>query len=373
MGPLQLLIKPSSSNCNLNCSYCFYCDEGKKREIFSYGFMSVETLEVLVKKALDYAEGYCGFAFQGGEPTLVGLPFFEKLVEFQKKYNTRNVRIDNSIQTNGYRLGEEWGRFFVREKFLVGLSLDGIRSTHNAYRVNRNGQETFADIMKTAEMFDRLGVEYNILTVVNGKTGLRASKIYDFYKKNGYRYLQFIACLDPLGEKPGQQEYSLTPEIYGRFLMDLFDRWYEDAMTGKQPYIRQFENLVGILAGYEPESCEQRGICTVQNVIEADGSVYPCDFYVLDQYRLGSVLTDDFSYLQSNPVTERFVRDSVESLEDCGGCRFFALCRGGCRRNRLTAEDGTRKNYFCPSYRMFYEYAVPRLERLAQMYFSGRP
>ena len=365
MRPLQMLIKPASANCNLNCRYCFYCDEGKNRENFSYGFMSEETLEVLVRKSFEYADGFCGFAFQGGEPTLAGLPFFQRLIDLQKKYNRNHIRVDNSIQTNGCGLSEEWAEFFAREKFLVGLSLDGIKSTHDAYRVNRKGEGSFGEVMRTAEMFGRLGVEYNILTVVNGKTGLRAAKIYDFYKKNHFQYLQFIACLDPIGAEPGKQPYSLTPEVYGRFLMELFDRWYDDVQRGEQPYIRQFENVVGVLAGCEPESCEQRGICSVQNVIEADGSVYPCDFYALDEYRLGNVHEDDFFYLQSNPVTERFIRESAESLEECRDCRYFGICRGGCRRNRMDLRDGRRKNYFCQAYRMFYEYSLERFLRLA--------
>ena len=273
--------------------------------------------------------------------------------------------MDNSIQTNGYKLSEQWAEFFSRENFLVGLSLDGIKSTHDAYRVTRKGEESFAEIMRTTELFNRFGVEYNILTVVNKKTGLRAAKIYDFYKKNNFRYLQFIACLDPIGEEPGRQPYSLTPEIYGHFLMELFDRWYNDVKRGEQPYIRQFENVVGVLSGCEPESCEQRGICSVQNVIEADGSVYPCDFYALDEYCLGNVRTEDFFYLQSNPITERFVSDSAESMESCRNCHYYGICRGGCRRNRIALADREWKNYFCRAYRMFYEYSLERFLRLA--------
>ena len=129
MGPLQLLIKPASAGCNLNCRYCFYCDEGKKRENFSYGMMSGETLEILIKKALEEADGYCGFAFQGGEPTLVGLPFFERVLELQKKYNQKKVRVDNSIQTNGYQLAEDWARFFCQGKF-PGRSVPGRDQGH---------------------------------------------------------------------------------------------------------------------------------------------------------------------------------------------------------------------------------------------------
>ena len=166
-------------------------------------------------------------------------------------------------------------------------------------------------------------------------------------------------------EEPGKQAYSLTPEVYGQFLMDLFDRWYEDVRTGDQPYIRQFENVVGMLAGREPESCEQRGICSVQNVIEADGSVYPCDFYALDEYCLGNVSTGTFEEFRTSPAAERFVRDSAESLEDCRSCPYFAICRGGCRRNRITLADEKRANYFCRAYRRFYDYTIERFLRLA--------
>ena len=147
--------------------------------------------------------------------------------------------------------------------------------------------------------------------------------------------------------------------------MDLFDRWYEDVRTGDQPYIRQFENVVGMLAGREPESCEQRGICSVQNVIEADGSVYPCDFYALDEYCLGNVSTGTFEEFRTSPAAERFVRDSAESLEDCRSCPYFAICRGGCRRNRITLADEKRANYFCRAYRRFYDYTIERFLRLA--------
>lgn len=365
MGPLQLLIKPASANCNLNCEYCFYCDEGKKREIFSYGLMTEEVLECLVKKAFEYAEGFCGFAFQGGEPTLAGLDFYKKFMEYQKKYNKKKVTVYNSIQTNGCGLSNEWAEFFAREKFLVGLSLDGVRSTHNAYRKSKKGDGTFAEVMKTAELFRQFQVEYNILTVVHARTAMQPEKIYDFYKKNEFRYLQFIACLDPLGETGGQHGYSLIPEAYGRFLTGIFDRWFQDVQKGEQPYIRQFENIVSILAGYQPESCEQRGICTVQNVVEADGAVYPCDFYVLDRYRLGNIMTDDFLDIVQAPAGKKFMEESEEIMEDCRSCRFFAVCRGGCRRNRIW-EAGNRKNYFCPGYQIFYENTIDRFRYLAQ-------
>jgi len=366
MPPLQLLIKPSSGNCNLRCRYCFYHDEMQKREIADYGFMSVDTLEVLVKKALEFADGGCGFAFQGGEPTLVGLDFYKKLLEFQKKYNTKNLKISNSIQTNGFKLGEEWAEFFAQNHFLVGVSLDGVVHTHDAYRLDAGGRGSFAEIMKTLELFDEKKVEYNILTVVNRRTAEKISRIYAFYAKHNWKYLQFIACLDPLGEPQGMREYSLTPEAYGDFLVNLFDLWYLDWQKGTQPSIRFFENDIGILMGYMPEACDQRGFCSLQTVVEADGSVYPCDFYVVDRYRMGSFTENTLEEMMERGKELRFVQESLEDREDCEKCEYGFICRGGCRRNRQIDEAGQLgSNYFCPSYKKFFQATLPRMKRIA--------
>lgn len=366
MPPLQLLIKPSSGNCNLRCKYCFYCDEMQKRTISNYGFMSEDTLEALVKEALEFADGTCGFAFQGGEPTLVGLDYYKKLLDLQKKYNRKKVQINNSIQTNGFRLGEEWAEFFAENHFLVGISLDGIVHTHDAYRVDPTGRGSFAEIMKTIELFDKKQVEYNILTVVNRRTAEKISRIYEFYAKHNWQYLQFIACLDPLGEKQGGREYSLTPKAYGDFLIKLFDLWYLDLQKGKQRSIRMFENYIGILMGYVPEACDQRGFCSLQTVVEADGSVYPCDFYVVDRYRMGNVKENSIQEILERGKELRFVQESMECREECRSCQYGFICRGGCRRNCQLDEEGhLGSNYFCESYRMFFQAALPRMKQIA--------
>lgn len=368
MPPLQLLIKPSSGMCNLRCRYCFYYDVTQNREQANYGFMSRETLEQVVKKALDYAGGTCGFAFQGGEPTLVGIDFYRDFLELVRRYNTKKLNTPFSIQTNGYRLGEEWARLFADNGFLVGVSLDGVKATHDSQRLTINGGGSFGDVMDTIQLFNRFHVEYNILTVVNAKTAAKIRRIYEFYKKNQFRYQQYIACLDPLGEEPGKRDYSLTPKLYGQFLIDLFDLWYLDLQHGTQPYIRQFENAIGILAGYPPESCEQRGVCSVQHVVEADGSVYPCDFYVLDVYRMGNLNEVEFAELDASPAAEAFVGPSLDRTEKCRRCRYFQVCRGGCRRHRAQADGFTMgDNYFCESYEMFYDAVLPRMEQVAAM------
>lgn len=367
MPPIQLLIKPSSGSCNLRCKYCFYHDEMQKRERQNYGFMSLETLEEIVKKVLAYSDRQCEFIFQGGEPTLVGLDFYKKLMEFERNYNKRNVKIMNSIQTNGYKLDEEWAEFFAANNFLVGVSLDGIKYTHDAYRENTVGEGSFGEIMKTLERFDKRGVDYNILTVVNRRTAERITRIYEFYKKNNWKYQQYIACLDPFGEPKGSREYSLTPEVYGEFLVNLFDLWYLDFWKGEQPYIRQFENYISLLMGYPPEACDMKGCCSIQHVVEADGSVYPCDFYVMDEYKIGNFLEDSIEEMRSRGLESGFVEASLNRPEECKTCSYAYLCRGGCRRNRQIDEAGQLgQNYFCSSYKYFFEKTHSRLEEIAR-------
>lgn len=368
MKKLNLLLKPSSGMCNLNCSYCFYHDIVEKREQQSYGFMTEETLEQVIKKSLSAAEEECTIAFQGGEPTLIGLDFYKKAVEFQKKYNVNRVRIHNAIQTNGTLLDDEWAEFLAQNHFLVGISLDGIKETHDCNRLDAHQQGTFSKVMQITQMLEKHHVDFNILTVVNRQTAKRINKIYSFYKKNNLRYLQFIPCLDPFEEEPGLREYSLTPKEYGQFLKRLFDLWYLDFMAGNMVSIRQFENYIEMLLGYPPEACGMSGICGFQNVVEADGGVYPCDFYVLDRYLLANMNDGDFPEIEKKREEIGFVKESMQLPEKCRSCKFAPICRNGCKRYRLLEPDGSYGvNYFCESYHDFFSYSIERLQQMARM------
>lgn len=367
MPPINLLIKPASGLCNLRCSYCFYHDITAKREQKSYGFMSDETLENVVKKALDFADDACTIAFQGGEPTLVGLDFYKRYIEFVALHNHKNLKINHAIQTNGFGLTAEWAEFFVANNFLVGLSLDGTKPTHDAFRHDNNGGDTFNATMQTISLFNRTGVQYNILTVVNSRTAKRIDSIYSFYKKQKFTYLQFIPCLNPLGEEGEKFEYTLTPKAYGEFLKTLFDLWYRDFSSGQAIHIRHFENYVEMLLGYPPESCGMSGVCGIQNVVEADGQVYPCDFYVLDRFKLGSLNECDFPLIDERRTELAFVEVSMQQDEKCKTCKHFHLCRGGCKRYREPeTATGYNLNSFCSAYYDFFEYATTRLQKLAQ-------
>lgn len=373
MPSMSLLIKPASSLCNLRCKYCFYHSIAENRMTESYGIMDDETLELLVKKTLNFSDHSCSFAFQGGEPTLAGLDFFRKLIKLEKKYNRKNIAITNSIQTNGIVIDDEWARFLAENKFLVGLSLDGPKNIHDTNRCDHNGKDTFNNVMNTVNLFKKYDIEYNILFVVDALVARHVNKVYNFYKKNDFRFLQFIPCLDPLGEEPGKYPHSLTPERFTYFLKNLFDKWYEDFMNNNYISIRYFDNLVGMIMGYPPEACGMSGVCNCQFVVESDGGVYPCDFYVIDRYYLGNLKDKGFEELKYSEPGKRFIEESKHVDPACKECEYFQICRGGCRRTREPFVNGKPVlNYFCPSYKDFFNYSIERLQKVARIVASRR-
>lgn len=366
MPAISVLIKPSSEMCNMQCDYCFYCDESQKRLQESYGFMSEATIKNVIRKTILRAEGAISYAFQGGEPTLRGIDFFRKVLEYEEQYNRNHIRVNNALQTNGYLLDDEWCRFLKENHFLVGLSVDGIRKTHDLYRHTKSGAPTFDRVLKAAQCLEKHGVDFNILTVVTQRVALSIEEIYEFYRRQHWSFQQYIACLDPLDELHGQNPYAVTPQQYGQFLITLFKLWFKDWKSGHQPYIRQFENYIGILLGYRPEACDQCGTCSIQNAVEADGSVYPCDFYVLDQYRLGNFNTDRLDDIDQRREETGFIARSRWLKKACMDCKYYFICRGGCQRNRdLDPACGLYENYFCESYRMLFDACLDDMKEIA--------
>lgn len=362
MPAISVLIKPASGQCNMSCEYCFYCDEMNKRKQQTYGFMTEQTLKNMIRRTLLKAEGMVSYAFQGGEPTLIGLDFYKKVVAFQKQYNKNNIRICNAFQTNGMLIQEEWCRFFRDHHFLVGLSVDGTARIHNSLRHTKNGADSFEQVCRAARCMDDFWVEYNILTVVTREVALHVRQIYEEYRMRGWNYQQYIACLDPLGETHGERAYAISPELYGRFLIELFELWYQDWKAGTPTYIRQFENYAGLAAGYMAESCDQRGVCGIQYVVEADGSVYPCDFYVLDEYRLGNFNTDRLEQIDQRRRETGFLERSTKLDPQCLECPYYRLCRGGCQRSRDARMGGEfYSSRFCEGYRLFFAQCYDRI------------
>lgn len=366
------MIKPSSSNCNMRCEYCFYYSISEKRIHKSWGFMNFELLETIVRKALNEVEDICTFAFQGGEPTLVGLDFYKKLVKCEQKYNQQNIEINNAIQTNGLAIDEEWAHFLAQNHFLVGISLDGPKKIHDLYRIDNQGKGTFQRIIKAIKLFNQYHVKYNILTVVTAQVACDIHKIYNFFKDKNFKYLQFIPCLDPLQEEPGVYRFSLTPEKYSYFLKTLFDLWYEDVMSGHLVNIRYFDNFLQLLMGYPPEACGMLGKCNCQFIIEANGGVYPCDFYVVDKWYLGNIKEKSFLELLTSPNSYQFVEMSKNFDSKCHNCPWFFVCRGGCRRWCEPFNDGKPCiNILCSAYQDFFQYTSERFKNIVEKIRGG--
>lgn len=370
---LNMMIKPASSNCNLSCKYCFYHSLTESRKIKSYGYMDIDLLEKIVKNGLAYSNKTCTFAFQGGEPTLVGLNFYEKLIEFELKYNYKNLSIINAIQTNGIMINKKWAKFLSENRFLVGISLDGPKEIHNTNRINNQGKGTFKKVIETINLLNKYKVEYNTLTVVTSLVARHTSKVYNFFKQHGFRYLQFIPCLNPLNGEIEEKDYSLKPDRYAYFLKTLFDLWYYDISKGNIISIQYFDNLLGLLMGHKPEVCGMAGYCICQFVVEANGGVYPCDFYVIDQCYLGNIKELEFDELLNSNNSKRFVKVSKYISPECKSCKWFYLCRGGCRRWREPFRNGKpRLNILCSAYQEFFEYTEDRLIKIANQLKTER-
>ena len=369
MKAATILIKPASGKCNMRCRYCFYQDEAENREYRDYGMMSEETAAALIDRAFSSFDDVT-FAFQGGEPTVRGLDFFRF---FSSKAEERSPNAHFAIQTNGMVIDREWCSFFREHRYLVGLSMDGDKALHDMYRVDGAGKGTFRRVFSSMQLLSSSGVDFNVLVTLTRQAALRGGEIYTFLKRNGARFQQYIPCIDPMASERGSESYSLTPEAYLSFLKSVFDLYYRDWERGDYVSVRYFDNLVTMTMGLRPESCGLLGFCPDNYVVEADGSVFPCDFYVLDDYRLGSVLTDSLEEIDERRTGTGFRKKSLKVEAECSECPVFPLCRGGCRRDREDFASGAlRLSYLCPAYREFLPYALPRLQRMAAAEIRAR-
>ena len=361
---ISMMIKPSSSKCNLKCKYCFYNSIADAREIKDYGFMKESTIEKILDRAFEYCNGgNCSIAFQGGEPLLIGINFFKNLIDYIK-VNNNGTNFTFALQTNGTLINDEWAKFFNENKFLIGVSLDGNKDLHNLNRVDYLNNDSFNKVMKGINILKENNVDFNILTVITSALCKKVDSIYNFYKKNNFYYLQFIPCLEPLDNYAMTlSNYSITPAQYGDFLIKLFDLWYSDIISDNYISIRMFDNILGLFFNNDYEACAMRGICSCQHIIEGNGEVYPCDFYTYESYSIGNILNNSFDDIHQNNDTLKFITSSQNINDKCKNCSYFSFCRGGCRRYRENQEDNL--NYFCESYYRFYSYSLNKFKNLA--------
>ena len=330
---MTLMIKPASSLCNLRCRYCFYSDVSGKRNVADHGIMSEETADILVQRIFEAADenAVISISFQGGEPSVAGLPFFRGFTErFAKR---PDIHISWSLQTNGTLLDEEFVRFLKEKDFLVGISLDGYQSNHDRYRLDSSEKGVFYKVLQGLDLLKKYDVRFNVLTVVTRELAAHPKALFQFFKTHHLEYIQLIPCLPDLNRV--DNEMSLTPEAYDRFFNAFFDLWVSDLKKGGTMSVSQFENIACLIQGLPPYQCGYNGSCRSGLIIESNGDAYPCDFYCLDEYRLGSLKESSFEQLLHSEKAASFLAESECRKEPCHSCPYEEMCHGGCRRQNV--------------------------------------
>lgn len=362
----SILIKPSGPDCNLGCIYCFYLE---KADLFSETKkhrMSESVLEEMIKQAMQQTDSHITFAWQGGEPTLMGLPFFEKAVAFQKQY-AGNHTFSNSLQTNGILIDDKWAEFLRINNFLVGLSLDGSQQIHDKYRVMKGGKGSWKKVEESAKQLLNAGVEVNVLTVLNEHSAQFPEEIYNYHKLLNFEFLQFIPCLEtePI-DKTKLAAHSVTVEQYGNFLIKIFDLWLADIEGTKATIsVRFFDSVFHHYVGYPAPQCTLMEECGVYVVVEHNGDVFACDFYVEPKWKLGNVQTHKLTDMLNSDRQKEFGALKAVLPETCLSCKWLPQCRGGCPKDRVVNPVDNQLNYFCESFKMFFEHADAPLRALA--------
>ena len=364
--PFQVLVKPVGADCNLRCDYCFYL---RAKELYPTDvrrLMSDTVLETLIAGMMGHRFPETVFSWQGGEPTLAGVDFFQRVVALQQRHGASGQVVANAFQTNGVLLDDAWGTLFRDYRFLVGLSLDGPQAAHDAIRKNGAGEGTWEAVMASARLLARYGVAFNVLCVVHaGNVGL-GRDLLRWFVDEGFDFVQFIPCCE------AGSPHNVSPAAYGDFLCDVFDYWAQD-LFGKIS-VRDFEALMAASCGMPAGVCTYGRKCDSYIVIEHTGDVYPCDFFVQDAWKLGNILETP---IEQFLVSERYKTFSRQkhAVMGCNGCPWRAMCHGGCLKDRASVSGATldRPSPFCTSYIQFFMHAAPcfkgllkRAERLTR-------
>lgn len=361
MKALSFLIKPASSSCNLKCKYCFYADVSEHRQIKSNGVMEETTMYRLIDRAfaaLD-EDGELTFAFQGGEPTMAGLPYFEKFCAYVLTKKMQKQTIHYALQSNASIIDDAWCAFFHEFDFLVGVSLDGYKENHDYFRLTTGNKATYKTVMHAIHRLRKHSVRFNILTVLSKQLANHPHKLYRFFQKENLHYIQLIPCLAGLDED--HNPFALTPESFASFYKAFYDIWLHELQSGVYRSIGLFDNIIPMYADIPPHQCGLLGYCSLQFVIESDGSVYPCDFYVLDQYNGGNIKDMDILDIAKCEVMQGFLKEEKRMSPLCEECPFIAICHGNCKRmNSLYFHDD-----YC-GYQDFLKHAYPSMIQLAK-------
>lgn len=394
--PFHVLTKPIGPICNLDCSYCFYLEKQRLYPDEENWRMSDAVLETYVRQYIEsQPASEVHFGWQGGEPTLLGVDFFQKAVVLQQKYAAGKI-IHNAIQTNGVLLDHKWCRFLAQHQFLVGLSIDGPRELHDCHRVDRQQKPTFDAVMRGLDLLKEYKVEFNTLTVVNRVNSQKPLEVYRFLKEIGSVFLQFIPLVErapsaeakqagldfaepPDPAHPRAEAELVTPTSveagqYGTFLCAIFDEWVRRDVG--RTFVQLFDVALGNWLGAGSALCVFAERCGTSVALEHNGDLYSCDHYVYPKYRLGNVLNDRLGDMVFSRAQVKFGNDKLDTLPAyCRCCEFRFACNGECPKHRfIRTPDGEEGlNYLCPAYKKFFKHADPFMRVMADLVRAGRP
>jgi uncharacterized protein len=390
----HVMTKPVGPICNLDCKYCFYLEKEKLFPANERFVMPDHLLEEYVRQHIEaQSSAEISFAWQGGEPTLLGVRFFRKVVAFQEKY-AHGKTIQNALQTNGTLLNDEWGEFLQKHRFLVGLSIDGPRDLHDTYRVDKKQKPTFDRVMDGLAILQKHRVDFNTLTVVNRANSKRPLEVYRFLKEIGSSYIQFIPlvervagqvghgdesglALPPAPGEPGAARpvtaRSVDAPQYGNFLVQIFEEWVRHDVGNI--FVQLFDVALGNWMGLGSSLCLFAEKCGAALALEHNGDLYSCDHYVYPQYQLGNILNQSLGEMVNSPEQRHFGSQKSDTLPNyCRQCEFRFACHGECPKNRFidTPDGEPGLNYLCPAYKYFFQSIDPYMKTMGQLLNARR-
>jgi serine-type anaerobic sulfatase-maturating enzyme len=383
---LHVMSKPIGPICNLDCEYCYYLHKEDLYPGTTRWRMTGETLETYIRQYIEAQPAGAEeitFAWQGGEPTLLGVDFFRRAVAIQQQYCPDRTRIANALQTNGVLLDDEWAGFFREHGFLIGLSIDGPAELHDRYRYDKKGRPTFGKVLQGLHLLKNHDVQFNALVVVNRHNGDHGRKVYTYLRDNGVQFLQFIPIVERAGVGAHAEQgtsadavssRSVLPEQFGEFLIAVFDEWVRRDVG--RVFVQIFDQALSAWMGLEPSLCVFRKQCGRALALEHNGDLYSCDHYVEPEYRLGNIHDLPIVELAGSERQRLFGAAKETTLPRyCRECEVLFACNGECPKNRFiaTPDGDPGLNYLCAGYRRFFNHIDPVMKLMAEELRAGRP
>jgi uncharacterized protein len=362
----SVLVKPSGPDCNLNCTYCFYLEKKKLFPESKVHRMSSEIQEEMIRQVMQQSGDSVSIGWQGGEPALMGLDFYKRAIDLEMKYG-HGQSVGNGFQTNGTLLDREWAKFFKKYDWLIGLSLDGPQHIHDHYRFDKGNHVTWQTVRDKGVMLLDEGVAVNAMCCITDYSSDKADELYNYYKGLGITWMQFIPIVETdRADHSTAASFSLDAGKYGNFLIRLFDLWLADFKDGQPTTsVRHFESVFYSYVGFEAPECSMMKECGPYVVIEHNGNVYSCDFFVEPHHRLGNIRHDRIIHMLNSKKQDDFGKAKTLLPQKCRMCKWNSKCFGGCTKDRIKDPADHRRPRFCKSYMMFFDHADNRLREMA--------